>query len=135
MNKTTRIEVLYASLPNISCKGLCSDCCGPIFVNAFEWERMGRPKWSGGSLSCPLLEEKRCSVYDLRPLICRLWGIVPEMPCPWGCKPDREMTTDEVTSAWEEWRQISSTLKGPGLKDIEQAYALGEPRRLVGISK
>jgi Fe-S-cluster containining protein len=30
---------------------------------------------------CAYLKNGRCSVYDLRPRVCRLYGHVPEMPC------------------------------------------------------
>ena len=30
---------------------------------------------------CPYLIDNECSVYDLRPLACRAYGVVKEMPC------------------------------------------------------
>lgn len=45
---------------------------------------------------CPLLKNGRCTVHPNRPLICRLYGVVPEMTCPYGCRPDRWLTPDEV---------------------------------------
>jgi len=30
---------------------------------------------------CPYLKNGRCSVYEVRPLACRKYGEVPEMPC------------------------------------------------------
>jgi hypothetical protein len=41
-----------------------------------------------GDYTCPALKDGRCSVYDVRPTLCRLWGVVEDMPCPWGCVPD-----------------------------------------------
>lgn len=29
----------------------------------------------------------RCMAYELRPLICVLWGAVDWLPCPHGCRP------------------------------------------------
>lgn len=47
--------------------------------------------------SCTMLtDDRRCSVYEIRPLICRLWGITRSMPCPYGCKPDRVVEDDEA---------------------------------------
>lgn len=44
-----------------------------------------------------LTDAKRCAVYDVRPLICRLWGAVEDMPCPYGCTPEpRFLTTQEA---------------------------------------
>lgn len=48
------------------------------------------PGWmfEEGAQCCPLLEHDRCTVYRLRPVICRLWGAAESMPCPHGCVPD-----------------------------------------------
>lgn len=37
---------------------------------------------------CPKLVDGRCSVYEDRPTVCRLWGATEAMPCRWGCIPD-----------------------------------------------
>jgi hypothetical protein len=37
--------------------------------------------------SCPYLGQKGCQVYGERPLICRLFGTTPSLPCPNGKKP------------------------------------------------
>lgn len=42
-----------------------------------------------------LTEEHRCSVYEIRPMICRLWGLVRGMPCPYGCRPEGGLLPDE----------------------------------------
>lgn len=45
---------------------------------------------------CPALDDrKRCSAYDKRPMICRLWGVVETMKCPHGCRPSPRYLTDE----------------------------------------
>lgn len=42
-----------------------------------------------GDFACDALAaDGRCSVYDLRPLICRLWGTAKELACPYGCVPE-----------------------------------------------
>jgi hypothetical protein len=38
---------------------------------------------------CPLLTwAKQCAVYDIRPLVCRLWGASELFPCNYGCRPE-----------------------------------------------
>ena len=37
---------------------------------------------------CSFLRDGRCTVYAVRPMICRLWGIDETMPCPYGCVPE-----------------------------------------------
>lgn len=58
-------------------------------------ERVGAAPTVDADLTCSLLRDDRCSVYDIRPSICRLWGLVESMPCLWGCKPDRYLTDPE----------------------------------------
>jgi Fe-S-cluster containining protein len=39
-----------------------------------------------------------CSIYSLRPMVCRLWGLVdhPFMRCLHGCVPERWVTSQEA---------------------------------------
>ncbi len=41
---------------------------------------------SDEELTCPYLKEGRCSIYPVRPTICRMWGAVESMPCSFGCE-------------------------------------------------
>jgi Fe-S-cluster containining protein len=48
-----------------------------------------------GDWSCPALtEENRCAVYDIRPMICRLWGAMKSLRCGFGCQPATGWLTD-----------------------------------------
>ncbi len=69
-------------------------------MSGFEWDRVNAEMSAGeaSGLTCTWLHEGRCSVYEVRPLICRLWGATEAMPCPFGCEPDRVLT-DEESSA------------------------------------
>lgn len=41
-------------------------------------------------LACPLLDKnKSCTIYEIRPLICRLFGLTKILRCPFGCKPTK----------------------------------------------
>lgn len=33
-------------------------------------------------------EDNRCTVYDFRPAICRLWGMTEGLQCTYGCMPE-----------------------------------------------
>jgi Fe-S-cluster containining protein len=87
-------------IPSTNCKGLCAASCGPIHASDTERAllaergvRVGRGDAAlldlvlGRLHDCPALIADRCTVYDIRPTICRLWGAVENMPCPWGCIP------------------------------------------------
>ena len=99
-----RLDAIYASLPTIECKRLCYDSCGPIGGGLIEAKRMiaargGRPIGMAQppAVVCPLLTtDNACSVYRVRPLLCRLWGVMDSLPCTYGCVPTpRYLTHDE----------------------------------------
>lgn len=88
-----QMDELYAQLPPLACKGLCHDSCGPIEMSVRERQRIeqraGRKVTCGTGASCSMLtSDRRCSVYDIRPMICRIWGMVRKMRCPYGCVPE-----------------------------------------------
>jgi len=57
------------------------------------------------NLDCEYLKDNKCSVYDRRPLLCRLFGIIPGMPCPAGGKPERMLNTKEEDKIIESYRK------------------------------
>lgn len=93
-----RLDALYATLPKLECKGLCAHSCIPITVAPEERNRIRREHgvelpeadelFAQGCTTCVALQDGRCSVYDARPMICRLWGIDETMRCPHGCIPE-----------------------------------------------
>lgn len=59
--------------------------------------------------NCPHLGEKGCEVYHDRPLICRLFGTTPKMPCPNGCRPKQMIASEteaQVHQFLRETRQV-----------------------------
>lgn len=94
------LDGLYREVPEIDCQGKCQSACGPIAFTDVEMERIvkkvGRaPTADPRTLTCSMLQGGLCRVYHLRPMICRLWGVVEMMRCPWGCEPERVLTTKE----------------------------------------
>lgn len=87
------IERIYASLPELECRGQCYDSCGPITMTKLEFRRIERVGHHSIGLDlerfrCTALsEDNRCTVYPLRPAICRLWGMTEAMQCTYGCVP------------------------------------------------
>lgn len=95
-----RLEAIYAQLPKMKCRGLCSDACGPIEMSVRERQRIEAQAGAitcGLGASCSMLtEDRRCSVYEIRPLICRIWGLTRTMRCHYGCRPERWLTEEEA---------------------------------------
>lgn len=120
MNNTAKlaaIDALLSELPTFQCKEGCYDCCGPVELSRLEYMRCIRA--SGRTArevrqqmqnnlkqeiyTCPLLdpEKKQCSVYAVRPAICRLFGVVKgELLCPHGYAPESAaLISDEQARA------------------------------------
>lgn len=100
-SKAAQLRALYRQLPRLECKGRCQHACGPIGLSREERaiivRSVGRaPRPRDASLTCSLLtEDGKCSAYAVRPLLCRLYGMVPRMRCPHGCEPEYWLTDEE----------------------------------------
>lgn len=84
---------LRIPLPAFYCKGLCVDSCGPIGLTPLERRLIethtGQPlRWVRDNFDCAYLDPAgRCSIYEVRPTVCRLYGAIPELACEHGCVP------------------------------------------------
>jgi uncharacterized protein len=99
-----KLDAIYARLPTIACRRVCGrDICGPIFMTVREADRARRAVHASPrtdpDLTCAYLTPGgACRVYGVRPLICRVFGLVKRMSCPHGCVPDRWMTDQEFVA-------------------------------------
>lgn len=114
------LDELYAQLPALECKGRCHDTCTVIDASELERQRMAeagvtlpealyplrRYIEEGEVPRCPALGPlNNCTVYAVRPFICRAFGLVhqPENPvphngpmmCDHGCIPDGTLSPAE----------------------------------------
>jgi hypothetical protein len=91
------LAALWGQVPAIACKGLCTAACANVPCSLTEreviWQATGvalPDPFAAGQLTgdCPLLTAGgRCSAHEIRPLICRLYGVAKSLPCPHGCTP------------------------------------------------
>src|ERR1700683_1385007 len=101
------LEELYAQVPSIpDCQGHCWISCGPADISDRELARIrergiritpaAKAKQSQETFFCEALGNNGlCRVYEIRPIACRLWGVMASMPCPYGCTPERWLTDEE----------------------------------------
>lgn len=92
-NDDQAIAYLRRRIPSFECVPGCHDCCGPVTTSSTEMARLPVKSAAAheaalAALSCPHLGEDGCQVYEERPLICRLFGTTPRLPCPNGRRPD-----------------------------------------------
>lgn len=99
------LEMIYALIPDrVDCKDNCAECCGLIYwtkaeeINIreylkehdMEYVNMGKEQGYRHFIEdmkpCPYLDKDtdRCKIYPVRPSVCRLYGLVEEMECPYN---------------------------------------------------
>jgi hypothetical protein len=88
-----KIRDLRRQIPSFECVPGCHDCCGPVTTSSEEMARLPRKTAAEqeaalNELNCVHLGPNGCTVYEERPLICRLFGTTPTLPCPNGRRPD-----------------------------------------------
>lgn len=146
------LKALYDELPHIECRGKCWDSCGPIEMSVIERRQveaaLGKPlAVTDGVNSCltcnALTPLGTCSVYEVRPMVCRLWGMTETMRCPYGCVPEGGHLSDEegfsllgraleIGGAPPEWgpqlRSVVEATANPALMAEAKSY-LQKPKR------
>ncbi|HJV00290.1 MAG TPA: YkgJ family cysteine cluster protein [Burkholderiaceae bacterium] len=91
-DRVYQLRFLRRRIPAFACVPGCHDCCGPVTASSEEMARL--PARSAeereralADWSCPHLQPSGCGAYEERPLICRLFGTTPSLPCPHGRRP------------------------------------------------
>lgn len=87
------IARLRERIPSFECVQGCHDCCGPVTTSSEEMSRLpvktdAEHEAALNELNCVHLGPNGCKVYEERPLICRMFGATPHMPCPNGRGPE-----------------------------------------------
>ncbi|WP_329271761.1 YkgJ family cysteine cluster protein [Streptomyces sp. NBC_01451] len=97
------LDALYESLPRLECQRKCGSACGPVPLSPLERNRIRASgvRWVDGRVitlsvgqrvgtTCTALDQEKmqCRAYEVRPMVCRIWGLVEELACPWGCMPE-----------------------------------------------
>jgi hypothetical protein len=88
-----KIDHLRRKIPRFDCIPGCQDCCGPVTASSEELARLpvkseAEHDAALAEYNCVHLGPNGCEVYDQRPLICRLFGTTPRLPCPRGRGPE-----------------------------------------------
>lgn len=110
------LRAIYAEIPTILCQRRCAAYCGPIGASRLEVDRMRMTSalpltYDGETFSCGYLTSGgQCSVYAVRPLICRLWGVVEDLRCPHGCEAERILTRAQALDLRERVERVAGSL-------------------------
>lgn len=99
------IQDLYQLIPQMICIPNCVECCTEfgipsrtkvedMYIKAFLEEHKMVIKPASGT-KCPYVTENGCSIYPVRPLICRLYGTSKNYPCKKGVLPISPLDEDQ----------------------------------------
>ena len=103
-----KLEELYQKIPKSTCKEGCSSCCSnSIQFTPSEYKAMGGYTFDTKQMICSHLIDGKCSVYENRPFICRLYGTSELLQCE-HCTPDRFLTQDETNDLVHEYVLIKN---------------------------
>lgn len=104
------LEDLYAELPKVACQQRCSYACVNPDMTPLERERI---REATGHTIVPIRDKTvarqncralgvlgTCTAYDLRPAVCRLWGVVRFLQCRHGCTPEGGFMPDVDAQVW-----------------------------------
>jgi Fe-S-cluster containining protein len=108
------LALLYERVPKVACKGTCHGACCFIEGTISDRERQRLQEATGETLrtidrgvedpvtrldakgnplarwACSMLDQEgRCRAYEVRPMICRIYGTLRSLNCHEGCIPER----------------------------------------------
>lgn len=114
IRKYRAILKLAEQIPKIDCQRTCGkSVCGPVALTELEKKVIkdqfglkSKDDFFQQTAQCPFYQPsimgqtmEECRIYETRPLICRLWGVVDVdgMRCPYQCRvTPRMLTRDEA---------------------------------------
>lgn len=107
----SELSKVWGLIPDFECKQDCHECCGPISWSPVEdiviQEYMKEhnikdvhwttEQYIENKLLCPYIINNKCIIYPVRPIVCRLQGHIPELPCPYNKNYDvSRQTVDKI---------------------------------------
>lgn len=114
INPSPELKAIWDKVPAMKdCQGKCQASCGPIPVSGEERTLVERRSgkeldWNRDTWRCNMLSKTGyCTVYSVRPLICRIWGATEKLPCPYGCEPERLLTQEETLELFADLEELT----------------------------
>lgn len=105
----TDISEIRQRIPGMRCIPGCVACCNHVPWSKVEYERMIRryPKnakpYNIHSLKCPFITEDGCSIYEERPITCRMFGVSEGLECPRGAIAAEMLNEQQAASIYVEY--------------------------------
>jgi len=113
-----RLSKIYSLIPNFDCKH-CHKCCTPIIwfepenilIKRFIEQNFGDKNYQNdfNNLQCCFLKNDRCSIYPVRPIVCRLQGNILDLPC--NKNKNTYLTQEQVDNIKFEFNSLLKDMK------------------------
>lgn len=126
MNKTIikSLEKIYSQIQNFKCQQ-CHQCCGPIIwfkpeeilIKEYMNDHNLTPivwtteEFKRHQMKCPYLEQHTCLIYPVRPIVCRLQGVISDLPCRITANA-QPMNKDKITKIYTEFVKLIKQTNG-----------------------
>jgi Fe-S-cluster containining protein len=110
--RLAKLRMIYGFIPSIKCDRNCHKCCGahPWFpvealnIRKFMFEHEIEERFAKNLLAmCPYITEDGCLIHPVRPILCRLFGVVKQekhsiadMECPFAPKPEKMLSEEQA---------------------------------------
>lgn len=110
-------------------------CCTIVRVRPAEAKRIRRYvddnniKWGTEptSIQCGFLKDGQCSIYDVRPWVCRAFGVVKQLPC--------SRFPEEAVIDFPQQQAINLRLSDPSDRFLGEYFEVGYNKRLIEVLK
>jgi Fe-S-cluster containining protein len=117
------LENIYNRIPDFKCNH-CHKCCGPIIwfkieeiliKDYIERDGIENVKWTAeefnkNNMKCPFLKNERCIIYSVRPIVCRLQGNIPQLPCRFN--KNSFMSEESLKKIKKDFYELNEKYKG-----------------------
>ena len=108
-----KLKEIYAKIPQSKCENGCFECCKNLIqFSEEEKSRMGGYEYNG---VCSHLVDGKCTVYDSRPLVCRIFGTSEILRCD-SCEPEGFLGKEETLEIMKEYAQLRKNEDASGNK-------------------
>ena len=127
---------IYSLIPEFECRDNCYECCGCHTWTYIEWklitdwlrERGMEERFAKSVFDyCPYLENGKCAIYEVRPFVCRIYGVSESLKCPY-VKAEKYLSREITDKLHEAVKRISQDL-------IKHRRVTEETRQLVSELK
>ena len=97
------MDKLYKKIPSSTCRKGCYRCCtNMIQYTPSEFKAMGGYEFKE---KCSHLKDGKCTVYENRPFVCRIYGASELFKCE-DCVPERMLSEEETLELVHQYVQL-----------------------------